>query len=290
MTDAEKKLQQEIGQQILLVKIIQEQSGSLTGFYGISRNSFCKWTGYTKAEIGNLIGFTGVFDLHTFLLRFLCESPLERNFKEADGRQYLAWFLRNYGFCSFDREFWTKCTDGEGGFERCNDRFRKMHSECKIPEEATIEVLTEVLDFEADYLFSSTLEAMGQFEMDVIQQMLSGMGDITGSGHWFSVFQKAFEQYALKKFSDWNWVAAANEEDEKEKERIRKWLQDHPEFVSSLEKADFEVKKKSSDFGSELDVDFVREMLKKYGLQPDFTPKDLLEVWKRLPLHRGKEK
>lgn len=281
MTDKEKKLQQEIGQQILFVKIIQEQNRSITGFYGVSKDSLCKWSGYTKAEIDNLISFTGVFDLHTFLLRFLREFPLAKIFESRGGCQYLACFLRYYGKGSYDREFWKSWLSRDG-LQIHNDWFRSAYPQCGIPEGVSVEVLTSVLDFEMDYLFSATLEARKYFKMDVIKQMLAGMesiADCVDCENWFSVYQEAFELYALKKFSDGDWVKAANEENEKEKERILKWLQDHPKFVELLEKRELALQKEAACDG--VDVDFVRELVKDDGLEPDFTPGELLEVWRK---------
>lgn len=282
MTDAEKKLQQEIGQQILLVKIIQEQNRSLTGFYGVSKDSLCKWSGYTKAEIDNLIGFTGIFDLHTFLLRFLREFPLAKIFESRDGCQYLACFLRCHGKGSYDKEYWKRYALTGDGLKIHNDWFRSAYPQCDIPEEATVEVLTEVLDFEKKYLFSATLEARKYFEMDVIKQMLAGMESIGDREDWFSVYQDAFELYALKKFSDGDWVKTANEENEKETERILKWLQDHPKIVELLTKRELSLRQETTFSGDGVDVDFVRELLKTDGLEPDFTPGELLEGWKKM--------
>lgn len=218
--------------------------------------------------------------LHTFLHHFLREFPLAKIFESRDGCQYLACFLRCHGKSSYNRGYWERYTLNGDGLKTHNDWFRSAYPQCNIPEEATVEVLTGVLDFEMDYLFSATLEARKYFKMDVIRQMLAGMESIGDCEDWFSVYQKAFELYALKKFFDGDWVKTANEENEKETERILKWLQDHPKIVELLTKRELSLQKEAA--GDGVDVDFARELLKNDGLEPDFTPGELLEAWKKL--------
>jgi len=64
------------------------------------------------------------------------------------------------------------------------------------------------------------------------------------------------------------------------KEHIRQWMREHKSFVRAMDQFAFEIAKGSWAPDEKFDANFVKEMLIKNQLEVDFTPAELLRVWK----------
>ena len=62
---------------------------------------------------------------------------------------------------------------------------------------------------------------------------------------------------------------------------IRKWMNEHKNFVQSMDSISFEITKGAWGPDAKFDTAFVSRMLKEYKLQTDFTAKELLKAWKK---------
>lgn len=93
-------------------------------------------------------------------------------------------------------------------------------------------------------------------------------------GYGFKSKQKAYACYAYVTRDK-----SKDKEKEAKKKHIQTWMQEHHEFMDTLETFAFEIMKGSWDPDDKVDAKFVKEMLDKHNLKPDFTAKELFWVW-----------
>ena len=95
-------------------------------------------------------------------------------------------------------------------------------------------------------------------------------------GYGYKTKQKAYSAYAYK-----------NRDKSKDKERqarinhIREWMKEHEQFVEAMDTFAFEIMKGSWGEKAKFDSKFVKEMLEENNIETDFTPNELLKVWRK---------
>lgn len=57
-------------------------------------------------------------------------------------------------------------------------------------------------------------------------------------------------------------------------------MKKHPKFVSAMDATAFEIAKGSWGSEDKFDAKLVKQMLKDWELEVDFTPGELLKVWR----------
>jgi len=95
-------------------------------------------------------------------------------------------------------------------------------------------------------------------------------------GYGFRTPQKAMACWAYK-----NRDKTKDKEYREKQDHIRQWLRHHKEFSRDMDEIAFEIAKGSWGPDDKFDAGLVGEMLKNSGLKPDFTPAELLRVWRR---------
>lgn len=95
-------------------------------------------------------------------------------------------------------------------------------------------------------------------------------------GYGFRTAQKAYACYAYKMRDK----SKDKEKSQKEK-HIEAWMKAHKGFVRTMDQLAFEISKGSWGPNEKFDAAQVRDMLKNCKLEPDFTPGELLMVWKK---------
>ncbi len=94
-------------------------------------------------------------------------------------------------------------------------------------------------------------------------------------GYGYKSVKKAYAAWAYKKRD-----RSKDSEREAKRRHIRQWLKDHKEFTSELEMYAFDITEGSGDPDEKVDTKLVRKILKKHLLEIDFTPNELLKVWR----------
>ena len=65
------------------------------------------------------------------------------------------------------------------------------------------------------------------------------------------------------------------------KKKIKKRLKEHKGFVELMDQISFELWKGSWGLVDKFDAKLVKELLKNCELEPEFTPDEILKVWKK---------
>ena len=96
-------------------------------------------------------------------------------------------------------------------------------------------------------------------------------------GYGYRTPQKAYAAWAYK-----HRDKSKDKEKKAKKQKIRSWMKHHKEFVVAMTQYAFEIECKGS-WGPDdkFDAAFVRQMLKDYGIEVDFTAGELLSVWRK---------
>ena len=95
-------------------------------------------------------------------------------------------------------------------------------------------------------------------------------------GYGYKTAQKAYAAYAYKtrdKSKDKEKLAKKN--------HIRQWMKEHKSFVRAMDDTAFEIAKGTWGPDDKFNAKLVGEMLKDYGLEPDFSASELLKVWQK---------
>ena len=92
-------------------------------------------------------------------------------------------------------------------------------------------------------------------------------------GYGYKTMQKAYSAYAYKTRDK-----SKDKERLEKKKHIEKWMKEHKDFVRAMDQAAFEIWKGSWGPNDKFDAKLVREMLKEFELEPDFTAGELLKV------------
>lgn len=96
-------------------------------------------------------------------------------------------------------------------------------------------------------------------------------------GYGYKTIQKAHAAYRYKTRD------RSKDAEKRAKERkIRKWLKEHSDFSSAMDRIAFEIAKGSWGPDDKFDAKLVRQMLKESGLEPNFSAGDLLKIWRRV--------
>ena len=94
-------------------------------------------------------------------------------------------------------------------------------------------------------------------------------------GWGYKTAQKAYAAFAYK-----NRDKSKDAEKRAKKKRIQKWMKEHKSFVDAMDTFAFEIAKGSWGPDDKFDAKFVKKMLADNDLAPDFTARDLLNVWR----------
>lgn len=95
-------------------------------------------------------------------------------------------------------------------------------------------------------------------------------------GYGYKSAQKAHAAWAYKNRDK------SKDREKKEKEKaIKAWMKSHKSFVRAMDTYAFEIQKGSWGPDDKFDAKFVGQMLKENNLDVDFTPGELLRVWKK---------
>lgn len=94
-------------------------------------------------------------------------------------------------------------------------------------------------------------------------------------GYGYKSPQNAHAAYGYK-----NRDRSKDKEKYAKKRHIKNWLKEHPDFAGAMKRNAFEIAKGSWGPNDKFDAKLVGEMLKDAELETDFTPGELLQVWK----------
>ena len=95
-------------------------------------------------------------------------------------------------------------------------------------------------------------------------------------GYGYKTAQKAYSAYAYK-------TRDKSKDKEKivKKKHIQQWMKEHKSFVKAMDDTAFEIAKGTWGPDDKFDVKLIKEMLKDFELEPDFTAGELLKVWQK---------
>lgn len=85
-------------------------------------------------------------------------------------------------------------------------------------------------------------------------------------------------------YAAWSYTHRDKTKDKEKQEKERKiklWMKEHKDFVKLMDALSFEIYKGSHGVDEKFDAKFVKRMLKESGLKTDFTPGELLKVWRK---------
>lgn len=94
-------------------------------------------------------------------------------------------------------------------------------------------------------------------------------------GYGYKTAQKAYACFAYK-----NRDKSKDKERLAKKKRIKLWMKQNKSFVRLLDDYAFEFAKGTMDPNDKFDAKFVSTLLKENNLNPDFTARELLKVWR----------
>lgn len=94
-------------------------------------------------------------------------------------------------------------------------------------------------------------------------------------GYGYKTIQNAYASYAYKNRDKQKDIERA-----KKGKHIRQWMKHHKDFVEAMDSYAFEIAKESEDGAGKLDAKLLKRMLADNNLCPDFTPGELLKVWR----------
>lgn len=95
-------------------------------------------------------------------------------------------------------------------------------------------------------------------------------------GYGYKTAQKAYLAYAYK-----NRDKSKDKEKQLKKKHIEKWMKEHKSFVRAMDDTALEIAKGSWRPDIKFNAKIVKEMLKDFELEPDFTANELLKVWRK---------
>ena len=96
-------------------------------------------------------------------------------------------------------------------------------------------------------------------------------------GYGFKSIKGAYASYYYK-----NSDSYTKKQDTKNKEKkIKQWMKEHQDFIDEMDDIAFEIAKGSWGPNTKFNSAFVKGLLSEHYLElSDFTPGDLLKVWK----------
>ena len=96
-------------------------------------------------------------------------------------------------------------------------------------------------------------------------------------GYGYKTAQKAYAAWSYKHRDKRKDAATKAKE-----KQIRKWMNEHADFIDAMEEYAFEIEVKHSwEPEDKFNAAFVNKMLTDYHLKPDFTAAELLRVWRK---------
>ena len=108
----------------------------------------------------------------------------------------------------------------------------------------------------------------------VIKNIKTGKILDDAQGYGYKTAQKAYAAYAYKTRDK-----SLDKEKALKREKIKRWMKEHKDFVNDLECFAIEITKGSWGPDDKVDAKLVRSMLKQRKLDVDFTPGELLKTW-----------
>lgn len=94
-------------------------------------------------------------------------------------------------------------------------------------------------------------------------------------GYGYKTPQKAYAAYGYKNQSKKKKKAKA-----KKRREIEKWMKENQDFVSLIEDYAFYIAKGEFGPDAKFDAKLIKKLLKENNLETDFTPGELLSVWR----------
>lgn len=94
-------------------------------------------------------------------------------------------------------------------------------------------------------------------------------------GYGYKTPQKAYAAFTYKKRDK-----SKDKEKLEKKKLIKKWMKEHKSFMNLIDAYAIDIAKGSMAPDDKLDAKFVKELLKENDLEIDFTPSELLKVWR----------
>lgn len=94
-------------------------------------------------------------------------------------------------------------------------------------------------------------------------------------GYGYKTPQKAYAAFTYK-----NRDKSKDKEKIEKKKLIKKWMKEHKSFMNLIDAYALDIAKGSMAPDDKLDAKFVKELLKENDLEIDFTPSELLKVWR----------
>ena len=91
-------------------------------------------------------------------------------------------------------------------------------------------------------------------------------------GYGYKSVRNAYAAWAYK-----NRDKSKDEERKAKKKHIQQWLKEHNDFTSQLEGIGWDIIKGCD---GKIDTKLIKKLLKENNLEPDFTARDLLKVWR----------
>ena len=95
-------------------------------------------------------------------------------------------------------------------------------------------------------------------------------------GYGYKSAQKAHASYAYKTRDK-----SKDKEKAEKRKKIQQWMKEHKSFVHAMDQYAFEIAKGSWGPDDKFDTKLVKEMLVQNNLCPDFSPYELLQVWRK---------
>lgn len=95
-------------------------------------------------------------------------------------------------------------------------------------------------------------------------------------GYGYKTIRNAYAAYGYKTRDKSKDKAKATKE-----RYIRRWMREHEDFVDLMDTFAFEIAKGSWGPDEKFDAAFVKRMLADNHLEADFTPGEILKVWRK---------
>lgn len=95
-------------------------------------------------------------------------------------------------------------------------------------------------------------------------------------GYGYKTAQKAYAAYAYKTRD-----RSQDKAKQQKYKHIKQWMKEHKSFVKAMDEVAFEIAKGSWAPNDKIDTKQVKELLKQFELEPDFTASELLRVWRK---------
>jgi hypothetical protein len=95
-------------------------------------------------------------------------------------------------------------------------------------------------------------------------------------GYGYKTAQKAYAAYGYKTRDK-----SQDKAKRQKKKYIQQWMKEHKSFVSAMNQISFEIAKGSWGPDEKFDTNMVKQMLKDFELNPNFTASELLRVWRK---------